>query len=147
MQIILLVAFLIVVTAGIFSRTIPKEPTPASTPSPTLTPTFYPSPTVKVLIPTSTIAPKTSSSSIDFQYPGSIIITSGVYQSFDSPDKITDWYKNKMKSMGYSANSFVKTSTNGNILNKLVSANGSSTINVEISRSPSDSVTKIIVHS
>jgi len=56
------------------------------------------------------------------------------------------WHKEKITSMGMNAKSFVQTNTNGNILNKLVSANGETKVSIEISKNGSEAQTKISIN-
>lgn len=81
----------------------------------------------------------------DWGYPNSTQLAAGKWQSSADPQVITNWYKSKIETLGTSAKSFVQTNTNGNVLNKLVAANGSSKVSVEISKSSSDSQTSILV--
>lgn len=67
------------------------------------------------------------------------------WESDDNPDTITAWYKEKLKSLGYNANSFVVTKANDKILNKLVSDNGTNQIRIEISKENGNSPVKIKV--
>lgn len=67
------------------------------------------------------------------------------FQTNDSAQVVTDWYKDKIISLGFSAQSFVQTNSNDNVLNKLVAANGKKEIRVEISKSLSDQVVKVSV--
>jgi len=109
-------------------------PTATSSPAPTNSPTSLPSP----LIGTSA-----------FIYPGARIIassdSSATLESTENPDKITDWYKEKIKSWGGNVTSFVVTKTNDNVLNKLVGSNGKGEVKVEIKKDSGSSVVKIIV--
>jgi len=66
-------------------------------------------------------------------------------QSYDDPGKITDWYKQKIESMGMSAKSFVQTKANDNVLNKLAAASGNKKIDVEIEQKAGEQVVKIKV--
>ena len=66
-----------------------------------------------------------------------------MYESQDDPDAITDWYKEKIKELGMSAKSLVTTKTNGNVLNKLVGANGKREIRVEITKPADQPTTEI----
>lgn len=80
----------------------------------------------------------TSGQSIDkFLYPGSVVVKSEAsslfLRSLDDSEKITDWYKSKIKSEDLSATSFVNTNTNGKVLNKLV-ADGVYHVEVEVSK-------------
>lgn len=65
--------------------------------------------------------------------------------SSDSPDTITDWYKEKIKEKGMNVTSFVVTKTNDNVLNKLAGASSQAKVEVEISRPSGTSQTQISV--
>lgn len=86
----------------------------------------------------------------DFKYPGaSINSQSGNFlemDSLDNPDNITNWYKEKISSLGMNTKSFVVTKTNDNILNKLAGDNGSLEVVVEIKKSAGENLTKIKVN-
>ena len=142
------------------SSLVKPSPTKSQDPSSTLTPT----PSLKQNINTSednqpTTMPPTSTPTtkpyqqsqtiFDFRYPNSTIISQNgnetVYESSDDPKKITDWYKDKIKSIGMKTTSFVQTSTNGNVLNKLVGANGNKEVRVEISKQNNNPTVKIVV--
>lgn len=155
-----LVAIIVVIVGAIYTRYQPsseplespqkealqkKQPTQESEqkqPTPIETPTLTPAPTEQ---------PKSQQSDEPgvrgLRYPNAVYIRSeadaSVYQSGDDPDAITDWYKEKIESLGMTAKSFVKTRTNDNVLNKLVGADGEREIRVEISK-PADSVTTTI---
>ncbi len=129
-------------------------PTSSLSPSPTTNPTPTSIPNVKsssniiiTLEPTKT----TSSSAIDSQtfiYPGAkVISTSGkvTLESTDSPNTITDWYKNKIKEQGMNTTSFVTTSTNGKILNKLAGANTNKNVEIEITKESNESTVHITI--
>lgn len=124
------------------------------TPSPTLTPTptkaFSNSTNTPTPTPTFTQSQNRTQSS-DLEYPGSKKIkvegNKTFLESNDDPQKITDWYKDKIKSMGFNAKSFVTTSANDNILNKLVGSDGKREIRIEIKKSPNESTVHIEVES
>lgn len=122
--------------------------------APTPKPTTEPTPTLESDSSLS-IAPSLSSESIDtsinnFIYPNSVVtnigINSVVMQSNDSPQTITDWYKEKIKSFGMNVNSFVQTITNGNVLNRFVSAGSNFKINVRINKRVNDVKTQIEIN-
>lgn len=73
----------------------------------------------------------------NFIYPGSQILSSDsnnlFLKSAEDSKKITDWYKEKIKNEKLLATSFVTTSTNEKVLNKLA-ASGDYKIEVEISK-------------
>lgn len=126
------------------------SPTKSQDPSSTLTPTpsevFQPTSRQPTSTPTS--KPDQPSQTIwDFQYPGSDVIskteTTVTLESSDDPKKITDWYKDKIKAMNMNVNTFVQTSTNGNVLNKLVGANGEAEVRIEITKQNGSQIVKI----
>lgn len=84
-----------------------------------------------------------------FIYPGAKILTqtqtSVNLESFEDPEKITNWYKDKIVSLGMNVKSFVTTKTNDKVLNKLAGADGKREINVEISKDSGTSLVKISV--
>jgi hypothetical protein len=84
-----------------------------------------------------TATPQASSIS-EYQYPGSGIVSSSdsslVLSSSDESTKITDWYKEKIKSKNMNATSFVSTSANNSVLNKLEGAGEGGKISVEIKK-------------
>ena len=86
---------------------------------------------------------------IDFAYPGASLLenraNTTIYQTGDLPTAVTAWYKGEINRRGMSTTSFIQTSTNDNILNKLVGAKNNATVAVEISRAAADSKTKITV--
>lgn len=131
-----------------------QTPTPISTPTPMETPkdnlTIIPPTLTPTLSPTPTNAPSSDGQSVlDFKYPNSIIISQNgnetVYESTNDPKKITDWYKDKIKSMNMNVTTFVQTNTNNNILNKLVGSDGNQEVRVEISKQNNSSIVKIVV--
>lgn len=133
-----------------------QTPTPTLTPTPSQIPNDSPSlipPTLTpTLSPTPTNTPINESQSIlDFKYPNSSQVSLNgnemVLESTDDPKIITDWYKDKIKTMNMSVTSFVQTSTNGNILNKLVGSNGNKEVRVEISKQNNNPTVKIVVTS
>lgn len=123
-----------------------KTPTLTPTPIPTNTPTF--TPTSKPQKPT---APRETQGTTldDFIYPNSKRTESQTnhvtLESPDDPSVITNWYKNKIKEKGMNATSYVQTSTNGNILNRLVGARSGLKVDIEIKKKSTDSVSTINV--
>ena len=73
-------------------------------------------------------------------YPGATVNkeggTAAELSTADASDTVTEWYKTKIKDKNYSVKTFVQTTTNGKVLNKLVGDNGEEEIRVEISREP-----------
>jgi len=119
-------------------------------PSPKAKPqaTQVPSPTEKIEVIVPTLAP-TALPAVDnsYVYPNSFNYSKNgnriSFQTVDSPQTVTDWYKAKISSLGFSAQSFVQTSSNDNVLNKLVAANGEKEIRVEISKDSGNQITEI----
>jgi len=79
-----------------------------------------------------------NSNILDYKYPNSQIISTSSntlsLESDDDSDVITDWYKDKINSLGMNVKTFVKTKANDKILNKLAGADGTKEISVEISK-------------
>ena len=93
--------------------------------------------------PTSSSSPEQTKSPLptqnisgSFFYPGSTVKSHegsvSIMVSNDNVDVVTNWYKDKIKSLGMNVTSFVVTKTNGNVLNKLVGASSTSKVEVEI---------------
>jgi hypothetical protein len=86
--------------------------------------------------PTPMMQPNNDSQSLLFIYPNSQIVDtpsgSLILESLDSPAVITDWYKNKIHSLGMTQTSFIQTNNNGEILNKLMAGKSGQKISVEI---------------
>ena len=76
----------------------------------------------------------------DYIYADSEIISQNAgfldLKSGSDTDVITDWYKAVIRKNGFMAKSFVSTSTNGEILNKLEAAGEDIKISIEIIKSP-----------
>ena len=110
------------------------------TPSPT--PTSAPTPA-----PTQTQTPLTDIG--QFRYPESFIVSStGTTLSLissEDTDKITDWYKEKIKNQGMNVKAFVVTKTNDNVLNTLVGADGKREIRVEIKKNSEEQTVRILI--
>ncbi|MCR4264119.1 MAG: hypothetical protein NUV98_05390 [Candidatus Roizmanbacteria bacterium] len=138
---------------GIFTAS-PEPTQEESTATPTAvltsTPTSAPLPTATPQ-PTATSIPadtnNTSTSLSSWQYPGSTVTAQSdnslTLTSRDNPDTITDWYKSKIDSNGYSTRSFVTTKSNGQVKNVLVGAKGGNEIRIEMEK-PADSQTTTI---
>jgi len=112
------------------------------------------SPQTTQLAPTPTPIPsiaitqlKDIPTSSKLHYPNSTKVESKdnvtTWESTDNPVLITDWYKEKIKTMGATSTSFVSTNTNGNVLNKLIGNTGSEEIRVEITKKSSES--KVVI--
>lgn len=135
-----------------------NSPSPATTVFPTAEPsliqipTSTPTPTITshpVATTTPTNSPTSDFSLEMFRYPNAKTITSSnnqlQLQSSDSPQAITNWYKDKLNSLGYSTTSFVTTNTNDNVENKLAAAGRGKNVQVEIKKSAGDSLVTIKV--
>ena len=90
-----------------------------------------------------------NSSILDYKYPNSQIISTSSntlsLESDDDIDVITDWYKDKINSLGMNVKTFVKTKANEKVLNKLVGNDGNFEISVEISKENTSSSVDIFV--
>ena len=120
--------------------------------TPIPSPTEKPTPAVIKENPTPIVTENQNSSQADinfYKYPNSQTEESGgnrlVLNSSDDPNKITEWYIEKLKSQNLSVNSFVKTNTNKNVLNKLISSNGATKISIAISKKNSENTTRIVI--
>ena len=154
MNVIVAVALIIVLAGGLYhrvtirskilsSQTSVPSSTPTQTPNPTSPPpTLRPPSPIPTYTPSPQLPPPNTS---DWQYPGSVQASPGNYQSSDPPEKITDWYQDKIKNLGLNIKTFVRTKANDRVLNKLVGANSQTEIRVEISKNPGDSTTRIII--
>ncbi len=110
--------------------------TPVPTPAPTLAPTVAPTPS------------SNPSSATGWIYPGASVISSNgklTLNSSDDPDKVTEWYRAKINSGGYNIRNSVKTSANDNIRNVISAAGNDTSVEVEITKKPSDSISRIEV--
>lgn len=80
-------------------------------------------------------------------YPGSTVVKNTAkeidLQSSNDPEDITDWYKNLLSKMGFSAKSFVQTNANANILNKLSGSDSKEQVLVEIERKSNEAMTSM----
>ena len=170
--IIVAVSFLIVV-AGIFaSRShiftkndikgehdeTGQEETPSVTAEPTISPenpasTTKPARKPDTPTPTQQSSPvqhTDSSSSIDlFRYPNASVTESSETMlkltTQDPPETVTHWYKKTITDNGMNTRSFVATSTNGEVLNKLAAAGNNMNVSVEITKANSDQTVHITV--
>lgn len=158
---VILVVFLLIIILGQKYFYAPIEKRQKTLISPTPTPPAGGSPTPTVIheennssqnsqIPTPIINQnQNSEQSEDLIYSDSIKTkqenSNLELESLDDTQKITDWYKEKIRGMGMNAKSFVQTKANGKVLNKLVGSNGKKEIRVEISKENNQSTVKISV--
>ena len=149
----ILIAFLIV--AKIFPQVPIEEYKPEVVESPE--PQVISKAEITTEIKTDVEAPKPSPSTTpqpstlsEYQYPGASVVSSSesslVLKSSDESKKITDWYKEKIKSKNFSASSFVSSSANGYVLNKLEGAGESGKISVEIKKEEGSTESTIAVN-
>lgn len=116
------------------------QPSPALTPSPSpsASPNTTPTPIRVSSPPSVTRLPAPRLEINQLRYPNSTqISTTGSsldLESSDNVDTITNWYEDKIRSLFGNAKSFVKTKTNGKVLNKLVASGNLGEITVEISQ-------------
>lgn len=127
---------------------------PAVSPGPTAPPTntsaSRPSPVTRTIqSPTATPAPLTTPGSDDWKYPGSSVISRGTDRlSLETPDEpatVTSWYENRIRTLGYSARTSVRTQTNGNTENKLAASGRDGTISITVTRNSGGRVTSVTV--
>lgn len=123
---------------------ITTSPSPTSTPSDVLREESTITPAAKIEI-THTPSPTQKSTDASFIYPNSNSLGGDLYESTDSPNTITAWYKEKINKENMNATSFVTTNTNDNIKNVLAFANEHKNMQVEITKNASDSKTKIVI--
>ncbi len=120
-------------------------PEPTLIPEETATPTATPTATTK---PTASPTQDKTVASQDWLFPGAHVTQSFPdlkAETTTDPKVVTDWYKEKIKSLGMSTQTFVVTSTNDKIYNKLVAANSTNKIEATIERASSTSNTQITV--
>jgi hypothetical protein len=134
----------------VLSDTTTATDTPTSTPEPTMAPveTLVPTATPTATVKPTAAAFKVSATEQDWLYPGARIIQTLPELKTEitiDPKVVTDWYKEKIKSLGMSTQSFIVTSTNDKIYNKLVAASAASKIEVTIERVSSSAATQITV--
>jgi hypothetical protein len=131
---------------------------PSSTPSQEVSPTLIPTkPHLPTKSPSYTPIPTNignSNSTINFnltsfQYPNATVVSSSDAKleltSNDNPTTITNWYKEKINSTGMNTTSFVTTSTNGIVVNKLVGAGNGKEIRVNITTSSNGGTVSILI--
>jgi hypothetical protein len=155
MPLIVVAAIVVILSGVVFQQTrgdtispqITPSPTePASIPTPSPTPLPSPSSLIIPHLPKPSISqPSIISQSLNLRYPGSLETSPGVYTSPDDTDKITDWYKSQINESGFNVKTYVKTNSNYKVLNKLAASKNTNDVNIEISKNPGDSVTKIVV--
>lgn len=122
-------------------KTSPVESTPSDFPARNIIKSASPSARVQPNYQISASpAPKSQG---DWNYPSSKMKTDSERESDDDPGIITNWYKDKIKQQNLNIKTFITTTTNGNVLNKLTGASSNYQINVEISKSAGEQKTHI----
>lgn len=115
----------------------PIESGPTVTPIASITPFISQAPKKPSPRPTSSSSNTLSVQS--FYYPEAIIESSGLisakFVSKDDAGEITDWYAAKFNELGLTSKTTVRTSTNGNVKNKLSGSKGGATVSVDIEKS------------
>lgn len=111
--------------------------TPTSTSIPTIQPTKLSSAKPTMITSISFIKIYANSRIIS-QSDGSV-----AFESDDSPDVITTFYKSLIEQSGSKVTSFVTTKTNGNVLNKLAGVVDNQSIEIEIKREKTESKTLV----
>ena len=154
MHVLITIGAVILVLAGVFYTRVSKPDVSQeqvlsikATPVETVVPIPTASPKPHTPVPTQQLVSPDSSGS--YHYPGSQTVSvSGsvtVLTTGDDPEKVTDWYKNKIRSRGMSVTSFVVTKTNNNVFNKLAGASAGKKIEFEIKKAAGDPVVTITV--
>jgi hypothetical protein len=64
----------------------------------------------------------------------------------DPTDKVTEWYQSSFRNQGMKTTSFVKTKTNGNVVNKLAGASSGLQATVEITQSNNQPVNIVVTY-
>lgn len=67
------------------------------------------------------------------------------FNTSDSAQEVTDWYKNKINSLNFNAKSFTQTSSNGVTLNKITAARPGENIDVTIKKDQTTSNVQVTV--
>jgi hypothetical protein len=117
--------------------------------------TPQPTPKIKVdikvdeQVDTEVVSDKPNSNS-EWIYPNANIrldqASSIVIDTNDHHQQVTDWYKDKIKSMGGNVTSFVTTAVNGEIKNELEGAGGNAHVEVKISKSAVSDTTIVSIN-
>lgn len=90
-----------------------------------------------------------SGSLSDYHYPGASISSESsgemVMKTGDGAATVTSWYENNIRDKGMNTQSFVRTNSNGNVLNKLGAGGNGENVLIEISAQNGSSETTITV--
>lgn len=137
MNALLVVVSSLLYLAGIANNIVHAVPaTPVPTYQATKTPEVVgsPEPTVSA----SRVPAVTNDS---FLYPGAAVLSTGsptLLSSPDSPNAVAEWYKNKIRSGGYSVKNFVQSTVNGQAKIELQGVEESNKIVVKITGSETE---------
>lgn len=132
---------------------VPPTPTmevvDIATPSSTLTPMTSTIEITPQPSPSSISSSTTSVSLSEFIYPGAQIEKEDQSHleltSSASTQDITSWYEQQITILGFGSKAFAKTSSNGNIENKLAGSKQGQTISIVLTKNNSSAMTRIVV--
>ncbi|RJR29623.1 hypothetical protein C4564_02025 [Candidatus Microgenomates bacterium] len=137
MNALLVVISSLLYLAGIANNIVHAVPAaPAPTYQATKTPEVVGSPG-----PTASAARIPATTNDSFLYPGAAVLSSGsptLLSSSDSPGVIAEWYKNKIRSGGYSVKNFVQSTVNGQAKIELQGVEESNMVVVKITGSETE---------
>lgn len=143
---VLVIAVSLAMARPTLPRTTPS-PSPESTVTPSLSPTSSLAPTATPSLPPTTSTP-TQVTSSSWSYPGATVVENGgalVLTSNASPETITNWYREQIEARGFNIRNSIKTSANDVVKNVLQATKNSESINVEITKNPPETTTRIKV--
>lgn len=148
MQVFAIFIALAIVVTGIFSHAektkvlgdADVEPTATSTPTSSPTPSPISSPTA---LPESTSVPSSTPALFNpVIYPNATKVSDNEYQTADSPEDVTNWYEDYIKTNNYNVKNVIRTKANGVVKNKVNAAKSDSKLEVEIT--VENGVTKLL---
>lgn len=158
MQFVLpIIAIIILGVAEISMNTTPSK-TPTPTPkeeiekeqgtTSTTTSQVQTDSSVKIIVTVApTAEPEQTTAPTNYLYPGAKVVSQSTdeiqLETTDSPQQVTDWYKNYIQENEMNTTSFVTTNTNSNVLNRLVGTGNAKKIDVEIKKTDGEESTKI----
>lgn len=122
------------------TKTLPSIPTVESVSSP------FPSPSPPVNIP----SPSPNNLN-NFRYPNASVAGPDsrtlILETNDSPVAVTNWYRNQLNNLHMNIRTYIQTSVNGNVSNKLTTSDGESSIEIDITKDAESSTTRISIRS
>ena len=107
-----------------------------ATPSPTASPQVTTKPTATPSLPP---APQAAG---DWVYPGSTRVED-TYETTDTPDQVTEWYRTKIIQSGSTVRNFIQTKSNNVVNNSLQGVTSEGTVSIQIFTSQGSTKTKI----